>query len=270
MAGGVSQESCIDLMHRLADLSGAIALSHFRTSFAVDTKADESPVTIADRDGEAAMREAIRKAFPGHGIIGEEWGRENEDAEYLWILDPIDGTASFINGVPLFGTLIGLWRRARSGEAAPWLGCINHPALKERWIGGDGLPTTMNGRPARVRPCPRLKAATVYLTAGDHFVGDQGMRFARLEAAVHRRRFGGTDCYHYGMVASGWTDIACEAGLKLHDYAAIVPVLQAAGATVSDWNGKPLKLESEKTAGGCVVACGDRAVHAAAVEILSA
>ncbi len=270
MTGGVSQESCIDLMHRLADLSGAIALQHFRTAVAVDAKSDDSPVTIADRDAETAMRAAIRKAFPDHGLIGEEHGRENEGAEYLWILDPIDGTASFINGAPLFGTLIGLWRRGKDGQAAPWLGCINHPALKERWIGGVDVPTTFNGRRAKVRACPDLADATVYLTGPDYFVGDQASRFARLEKAVHRRRYGGTDCYHYAMVASGWTDIACEAGLKLHDYGAIVPVLQGAGATVSDWNGKPLKLESEQTVGGCVLACGDAGVHAAAVKLLSA
>ena len=270
MTGGVSQESCIDLMHRLADLSGGIALSHFRTSVAVDTKSDASPVTIADRDAETAMRAAILKTFPDHGIIGEEHGSQNEGAEYLWILDPIDGTASFINGVPLFGTLIGLWRRGKDGEAAPWLGCINHPAMKERWIGGTDLHTTLNGASAKVRACPALTTATLYLTGPGYFVGDQGQRFAHLENAVHRRRYGGTDCYHYGMVASGWTDIACEAGLKLHDYAAIIPVLQGAGASVSDWNGKPLKLESETTEGGCVLACGDAGVHTAALKLLGA
>ena len=267
MGGAVAPEACVALVHRLADISGAIALQHFRTSVTVDAKSDASPVTIADRDAEAAMREAIRKAFPSHGIIGEEHGREQAEAEYLWILDPIDGTASFINGVPLFGTLIGLWRRDTSGARAV-LGCINHPATKERWIGGPGLACTLNGQPTRARACAGLKEATVYLTAPDTFTPAERTSFARLEGAVARRRYGGTDCYHYAMVASGWTDIACEAGLKLHDYAAIVPVLEAAGATVTDWNGRALNLESEKTVNGCVLACGDARIHAAAVAQL--
>ena len=268
MAKAVSPEACVALIHRLADISGAVALAHFRTAFSVDTKSDTSPVTIADRDAETAMREAIRKAFPDHGIIGEEHGREQTAAEYLWILDPIDGTQSFINGVPLFGTLIGLWKRDNTGEARPWLGCINHPALNERWIGGQNTPTTLNGKPVRVRACARLGDAALYLTAADHFTPEERPMFANLERAVARRRYGGTDCYHYGMVASGWTDIACEAGLKLHDYAAIVPVLEAAGAVVTDWNGAALTLESEKTAGGRTIACGDKRTHAAAVVAL--
>jgi len=269
MADAGFSQACVTLIHRLADLSGDIALRHFRTSFAIDAKADASPVTIADRDAEEAMRVAIRKSFPDHGIIGEEHGREQTDAEWLWILDPIDGTASFINGVPLFGTLIGLWRRTGHGTAKPWLGCINHPAMKDRWLGGEGTPTTLNGQPARVRGCADLQNAAVYLTAPDYFTPDERQAFGRLEQSVRQRRYGGTDCYHYGMVASGWTDIACEAGLKLHDYAAIVPVLHAAGAVVTDWNGGILDLDSEKTENGRVVACGDARVHAAAVRLLS-
>ena len=269
MADAGFSKACVSLIHRLADLSGVIALKHFRTPLAIDAKSDASPVTIADRDAEAAMRDAIRAAFPDHGIIGEEHGRERTDAEYLWILDPIDGTQSFINGVPLFGTLIGLWRKDAGGVSRPWLGCINHPALGERWIGGQDLPTTMNGKAARVRACATLGEATVYLTAPDYFTAQQKQQFEALERGVHKRRYGGTDCYHYGMVASGWTDIACEAGLKLHEYAAVVPVLRAAGATVTDWNGAELTLESETTVNGQALVCGDARVHKAAVELLS-
>jgi histidinol phosphatase-like enzyme (inositol monophosphatase family) len=269
MADAGFSQACVDLTHRLADLSGAIALKHFRTPLDIVSKDDASPVTIADRDAETAMREAIRKAFPDHGIIGEEHGREQTDAEWIWILDPIDGTASFINGVPLFGTLIGLWRREGS-NAKPWLGCINHPAMKDRWLGGVGVPATLNGQPAKARACGgNIKSAALYLTAPDYFTADEREAFTRLERGVRQRRYGGTDCYHYGMVASGWTDIACEAGLKLHDYAAIVPVLQAAGAVVTDWKGGILDLDSEKAENGRVVACGDAKVHAAAVRLLS-
>ena len=268
MADAGFSQACVALLHRLADLSGDIALGHFRTSVTVDSKSDATPVTIADRDGESAMREAIRKSFPDHGIIGEEHGREQTDAEWLWILDPIDGTASFINGVPLFGTLIGLWRREQNG-ARPWLGCINHPALKDRWTGGEGHATTLNGKAVRSRPCARLADAALYLTGPDYFSAAERATFSRIEPRVRQRRYGGTDCYHYGMVAAGWTDIACEAGLKLHDYAAIVPVLQAAGAVVSDWNGAALTLESETVVNGRVLASGDARAHAEAVAILS-
>jgi inositol-phosphate phosphatase / L-galactose 1-phosphate phosphatase / histidinol-phosphatase len=268
MAEAGFSQAFVSLIHRLADLSGVIALKHFRTPLAIDAKSDASPVTIADRDAESAMREAIRVSFPDHGIIGEEHGRERPDADYVWILDPIDGTQSFVNGVPLFGTLIGLWRKDASGASKPWLGCINHPALGERWLGGRDLPTTLNGKAVKVRACTKLADATLYLTAPDYFTPEERQPFTRLEGAVQRRRYGGTDCYHYGMVASGWTDIACEAGLKLHDYAAIVPVLEAAGAIVSDWTGAALTLESEKTVNGRVLTCGDARVHAAAVGIL--
>lgn len=268
MAGADFSDACIALLHRLADRSGEIALQHFRTSVAVDAKGDDSPVTVADRDAESAMREMIRTAFPDHGLIGEEHGRDRSDAEWLWILDPIDGTRSFINGVPLFGTLIGLWRRNTDGEAQPVLGCINHPALKERWVGGTEHPTTFNGTRAKPRPCAAAADASMYYTAADLFTPGEATAFTAVTNAVRHARAGGTDCYHYAMVASGWIDLVVESGLKLHDYAAIVPVLQGAGAVVSDWNGAPLALESETTVGGQVLACGDTRLHAEAVKLL--
>ncbi len=261
------QKTCVALFHRLADASGAIALSHFRKNVAVDAKSDASPVTVADRDSETAMRALIAQAFPDHGIIGEEYGAERADAEWVWILDPIDGTKSFINGVPLFGTLIGLWQRTVT-NSRPYLGCINHAALNERWIGGASCPTTFNGAQARPRACATLGEASVYCTALECFTDAEKPALQRLMSAVRQTRFGGTDCYHYGMVASGWTDIACEAGLKLHDYAALVPVLEGAGARITDWNGAPLALESETTVHGQVLACGDARVHAAALAAL--
>ncbi|MGE3335773.1 MAG: inositol monophosphatase family protein [Rhodospirillaceae bacterium] len=260
-------KTCVALFHRLADTSGAIVLSHFRNNVAIDAKSDATPVTIADRDSEAAMRELIARAFPDHGIIGEEHGREREDAEWLWILDPIDGTKSFINGVPLFGTLIGLWRRTVT-NTVPYLGCINHPALKERWLGGRELPTTLNGAPAKARSGTALANAAVYTTSASAFSPVEKSALDRLSAAVRQTRYGGTDCYHYAMVASGWTDLACEAGLKLHDYAAVVPVLEGAGACITDWNGDALALESETTVHGQVLASGDAALHAAALAAL--
>jgi inositol-phosphate phosphatase/L-galactose 1-phosphate phosphatase/histidinol-phosphatase len=268
MAGASFSDACTTLLNQLADRSAEIALQHFRTPVTVDAKSDNTPVTIADRDAETAMRDMIRSAFPNHGIIGEEHGREQADAEWLWILDPIDGTCSFINGLPLFGTLIGLWKRTDDGLGEPVLGCINHPALKERWIGGVGRPTTFNGAEICPRACAEISDATLYYTAADLFLPDEVQAFATVTNAAKESRAGGTDCYHYAMVASGWTDMALESGLKLHDYAAIVPVLRGAGATVSDWNGHPLALESETTVNGQVLACGDARLHAKATELL--
>lgn len=178
-------------------------------------------------------------------------------------------------GFPLtksFGRSIGLWQRTTSEgvtKAAPYLGCINHPALKERWLGGATVPTTLNGAPVRARACASLADAALYTTAAECFDAQEAVTFQKLSARVKQTRYGGTDCYHYGMVASGWTDIACEAGLKLHDYAALVPVLEGAGASITDWNGQPLALESETTVHGRVLACGDARVHAAAVKVLA-
>ena len=259
MTSGDFAQRCIATVHELADASAAIALEHFRTGVIVDDKSDESPVTVADRDAEAAMRNLIATRFPTHGIIGEEHGSENENAEWVWTLDPIDGTVSFINGVPLFGTLIALLHNGN-----PWLGCINHPALRERWVGGAGEPTRLNGNPVRTRACPALSAATLYSTGPEYFDAETQPAFDRLAGAVRRRRFGGTDCYAYAMVAAGWTDMVCEKVSKLHDFAPLAPVIAGAGGIVTDWRGQALHKESK----GDVIAVGDARLHAAAIELL--
>jgi histidinol phosphatase-like enzyme (inositol monophosphatase family) len=251
---------CVALVHDLADASGAIALQHFRTSYSVDIKSDSSPVTIADRDGESAMRDLIRRAFPDHGIIGEEHGSEKADAEWVWTLDPIDGTVSFINGVPLFGTLIALLHQGK-----PWLGCINHPALRDRWIGGAGEPTTLNGKPVRTRACTALKDATLYSTGPEYFEPETLAAFERLAGAVRRRRYGGTDCYGYAMVAAGWTDMVCEKLSCLHDFAPLAPVIEGAGGIITDWKGQPLTIASD----GDVIALGDKHLHTATLKLLA-
>jgi inositol-phosphate phosphatase/L-galactose 1-phosphate phosphatase/histidinol-phosphatase len=251
--------ACIGLAHRLADASGEIILGHFRKNVPVDIKADQSPVTIADKDSEAKMRELIAATFPDHGIIGEEHGSHRPDAEWTWVLDPIDGTQSFINGVPLFGTLIGLMHKG-----VPWMGCISHPALNERWVGGAGHATTLNGKPCKTRSRAGLKQAVVYSTGPDYFSADEAAAFNRLGTAAKNRRYGGTDCYHYAMVASGWTDIACERVSQLHDFAAVVPVIENAGGMVTDWSGKPLT----QTSPGHILAAGDKGVHAQALKAL--
>src|ERR687883_451379 len=152
-------DAYLALASDLADAAGEAIRPHFRQSIAVDDKPDLSPVTIADRNAEAAMRRLIAARFPEHGIIGEEYGAERQDSEYVWVLDPIDGTKSFISGIPLFGTLIALAHRGR-----PILGIIDQPIARERWIGASGRPTTFNGSTVHCRPCPKLAAATLFST----------------------------------------------------------------------------------------------------------
>ncbi len=259
MSGSAQAQIYIDLAHKLADTAANITRPYFRTSLKIEDKSDESPVTRADREAEAAMRALINTTFPEHGIIGEEYGTENADAEFVWALDPIDGTISFINGVPLFTTIVGLLR-----NGSPWLGLVDQPILQDRWVGGAGQSTTLNKSPARVRACSALDHASVYITAPDFFSADELQSVENLTNAVKLRRFGGTDCYHYGMVASGWTDMACEK-LSVYEFGAMVPIIESAGGVMTDWQGKALT----GTEGRQVLASGDQRIHDAAVEILS-
>lgn len=252
-------EGCVALAHTMADAAASITLSYFRTNLSVDDKADESPVTRADRETEAALRRMINDAYPDHGIIGEEYGSENEDAEYVWVLDPIDGTISFINGVPLYTTIVGVLK-----EGVPWFGLVDQPVLKDRWVGGAGHATTYNGAATQVRQCASLDLASVYVTAPDFLSEDELFKVDRLTQAVKLRRYGGTDCYHYGMVASGWTDIACEE-LSVYEYGAMVPIIESAGGVMTDWHGNRLTGREVRQ----VLASGDKRVHEAAVAILS-
>jgi inositol-phosphate phosphatase/L-galactose 1-phosphate phosphatase/histidinol-phosphatase len=243
----------------LADAAGEAIRPYFRQPLAVDDKPDLSPVTIADRAAETAMRRLIAQHFPEHGIFGEEFGREREGAEFTWVLDPIDGTKSFISGVPLFGTLIALAYRGR-----PILGIIDQPISRERWIGAAGRPTTFNGAPVRTRPCPLLAAATVFSTSPDMFKGDDAAAHARVASTAKLVRFG-ADCYAYGLVALGSIDLVVEASLKPYDFSAMLPIVEGAGGIVSDWRGAPLTLASD----GRVLAAGDRRTHQQALALLA-
>jgi histidinol phosphatase-like enzyme (inositol monophosphatase family) len=243
----------------LADAAGAAIRPCFRVPLAVDDKPDLSPVTAADRAAEIAMRGLIAARFPEHGIIGEEFGREREDAEYVWVLDPIDGTKSFISGVPLFGILIALVHRGR-----PVLGVIDQPILRERWVGAAGSQTTLDGRPIRCRPCAGLAAATVFATTPDMFEGSDAAAFARVAAAAKLVRYG-ADCYAYGLLALGFIDLVIEASLKPYDFSAMAPIVEGAGGVATDWQGRPLGLGSD----GRVVAAGDPRTHREALERLA-
>lgn len=249
----------VALANRLADTSGSLIRQYFRTPVAVDDKADASPVTIADRGAEEAIRAVLEREVPDHGIIGEEFGAANEGADLVWVLDPIDGTKAFISGKPSFGTLIALLKDGR-----PWLGVIDQPITGERWIGAAGHGTTLAGKALNTRACPDLAHATLYATAPEMFKGEDWTAFQRLYGAVKLPRYG-SDCYAYGLLALGFVDLVCEADLKVYDWAAVVPVIEQAGGIVTDWQGEPLTPRSD----GRVLAAGDPALHAQALDILN-
>jgi CoA:oxalate CoA-transferase len=227
------------LAHRMADASGIIIRSYFRQPMTVDAKDDNSPVTRADRDAESRIRDMIARDFPGHGIIGEEFGAHNDTAEYVWVIDPIDGTRSFIAGRPIFGTLIALLH-----NGTPVLGVIDQPIASDRWIGVQRKPTLFNGKACHVRTCPDISRATIATTGPQYFSADELPMFNALAATCGNVLYGG-DCHNYGLLASGHIDIVMEAGLKLHDWAALVPVVTGAGGVMTDWEGGALTRESE-------------------------
>lgn len=252
-------QDLIDFAEKLADAARAVIRRHFRTPFAIDKKSDDTPVTIADRDAEAAMRALIAAAYPDHGIIGEEFGNETGSSSLTWVLDPIDGTKSFISGRPIFGTLIALVR-----DGSPVLGIIDQPILEERWIGAAGHPTTFNGRNITTRSCPNLADAMANTTSPDLFTGADLERFQAVAEAVWHMQYGG-DCYAYAMLAMGHLDLVVEADLKPFDFCALAPVVAGAGGLITDWQGHPLTVESD----GHVVATGDPSLMAGVVEILN-
>ena len=260
MAGPPETEELLQFAERLADVAGEVIRRYWRTPVAVEAKGDASPVTIADREAERAMRELIRARYPDHGIEGEEFGAERRDAALVWHLDPIDGTKSFITGRPLFGTLVGLGRGGR-----PVLGVIDQCILGERWQGTAGAGASWNGRPIRVRACPSLAQAVLYATSPLMFApGAERAAFERVQQAVRYPLFGG-DCYAYGLLAMGFADLIVEADLDPHDFMALVPVIEGAGGIMTDWQGQALTATSD----GRIVAAGDPAVHAAALELLA-
>jgi histidinol phosphatase-like enzyme (inositol monophosphatase family) len=251
----------IALAHRLADAARSAILPHYRAGVASERKADATPVTLADRAAEEAMRRILKAECPRDAVHGEEFGAETGSSKRTWVLDPIDGTASFLVGRPIFGTLIAL-----VVDGWPVLGVIDQPVLNERWIGVTGQPTLLNGMPVRTRLCRELIDATLATTGPHYFDDHDGEHFMGLAAKTdHRRMVMGGDCYNYALLASGHLDIVCEANLKLHDYAALVPVVEGAGGTMCDWNGDPLHAASS----GHVLALGDPARLDDVVEALA-
>lgn len=252
----------------LATASGEAILPFFRTHLGCEDKNRGGvfdPVTEADRAAESIMRRMIEEELPQHGIVGEEFGEKNADAEYCWVLDPIDGTKSFISGLPVWGTLIGLLHNGR-----PCYGMMHQPFTRERFS-GDGQAAVWrgvdrHGKPAerklRTRACPDLSSATLMTTHPSLLTEDTRAPFARVEEKIRLSRYGG-DCYGYCMVAAGHVDLVIESGLKPYDIVALVPIVEGAGGVVTNFQGEsPAK-------GGAIVAAGDKRLHEQALKLLA-
>lgn len=247
---------------RLATVAGEAVMPFFRSTIGIENKDGKGfdPVTAADHAGEAAMRQLIKATFPSHGIVGEEFGNESEDADYVWVLDPIDGTRGFITGLPTWGTLIGLMK-----NGMPVYGMMSQPFTKERFLGDGGAARHRgpNGeRKMRVRSCAKLADAIMSSTSPRIFAGKELKAFEAIQEATRHTRFGG-DCYAYCMLAAGHIDLVVETELKPYDIVALIPIIEGAGGVVTNWEGGPAHK------GGRVIAAGDRRVHAAAIELLA-
>jgi myo-inositol-1(or 4)-monophosphatase len=247
---------------RLATAAGETILPFFRTSLSVENKGERQefdPVTEADRAAEAVMRRLIKAGFPQHGIVGEEFGNEREDADYVWVLDPIDGTKSFIAGFPTWGTLIALLHKG-----SPVYGMMHQPFIGERFSGDNGSASYRNGHGERklaVRRCATLKEATCYTTSPRLMNESDRTIFGRVESEVRLSRYGG-DCYSYCMLAAGHLDLVIETELKPYDIAALIPIVTGAGGIVTTWEGGPAQ------GGGRIIAASDPRVHEAALKQL--
>jgi histidinol phosphatase-like enzyme (inositol monophosphatase family) len=265
--------SLLDCAHDLADRSGQVILPHFRKPLQVDNKAAAGkfdPVTIADRAAEKAIIKTLKESYPEHAVEGEEFGSTpgrnaagDAGSPFRWVIDPIDGTRAFIMGLPTWGTLIGLM----DGDT-PLLGVMDQPFTQERFWSTDKASFFRgpDGREKRLktRSCASLADATLSTTHPDLFAGGaEAKGFQKLRAKAKTTRYGG-DCYAYCLLAAGHIDIIIEAGLKPYDIAALIPIIERAGGTVTSWTG------SSCAQGGRVLACGDRALHAAVLAELAA
>jgi histidinol phosphatase-like enzyme (inositol monophosphatase family) len=243
------------------DASGAAIKPYFRAGVTADLKADESPVTVADRLAEEILRDLLGKQFPDFGLLGEEFPATRPDAHHVWVIDPIDGTRAFLTGRPSFCTLLGLLE-----DGVPILGLIDQPITGERWIGGRDVPAAFRGNfGGKIGPrgVKLLAEAELSSTAPEMFNAQDSVRFARLQSQCRRVYWGG-DAYAYGLLALGQVDIVAESSLKPWDWAALAPVIEAAGGVITDWAGAPLRLGCD----GSVLAAANVELHAAALAAL--
>ncbi|WP_310618830.1 histidinol-phosphatase [Flexibacterium corallicola] len=251
-----------DFVHKLADAADVETLKHFRSGFAVENKlsAGFDPVTVADKSAEKAIRAVIEKHYPEHGIIGEEYGRQNERADHQWVLDPIDGTRSYISGTPLWGTLIGL-----SVDGAASLGMLSQPYIRERYW-GDRTSAYYRGpigdRQLKTRNCTGLEEAIIMTTDPSLFEEQERPLYDTIENRARLARYS-ADCYGYAMVAAGCCDCVIESGLNTYDILPLIPIVEGAGGAITDWAGAPAEN------GGQILACGDKRLHEQLLRILA-
>lgn len=244
---------------KLADLSRTVIRDLAQKPFNTEIKGDGSPVTDVDRAVEDAIRELIAERFPGHAVLGEERAATNPDAEFKWIIDPIDGTLPFLAGFPVFGTLIALVH-----GTAPVLGIIEFPVIGERLTGSVGQPTTRNGTPVRSRSCEDLSQTLMSTSNPDFWSNDSREALDRMRAATRCCVYGGS-CMAYAQIASGRVDVGIDVDFDIHDYLALVPVICGAGGIITDWNGADLTIHS----GDKFIAAGDPRVHEQALRLLN-
>ncbi|MGB7240984.1 MAG: inositol monophosphatase family protein, partial [Sulfitobacter sp.] len=241
------------------ELAADIAHQFFRKTNAVSFKSDQSPVTVADQTIERAMRDAIKLKYPDHGIFGEEYGISSDPCDEMWVIDPIDGTRSFLSGFPLYGVLLA---HLKAGQ--PQFGIIKMPALNEVYCGVTGDKATLNGAPIRVSEQTTLDKAILYVNEGDKIYHAHPDVFDRLVNSGQTRRFS-NDCYPHALLASGHVDAVVDYDLKPYDFLALAPVIEAAGGVITTWTGDPVHLEYE----GPVVCAATAKLHSQLIDLLA-
>ncbi|XP_062076825.1 bifunctional phosphatase IMPL2, chloroplastic isoform X2 [Humulus lupulus] len=260
LSQGLNVDRIAEVANEAADASGVVLRKYFRSKFEILDKEDLSPVTIADQTAEESM-------WSCNCSYGEEkgWRCKEKDSEYVWVLDPIDGTKSFITGKPVFGTLIALLHKGK-----PILGIIDQPVLRERWIGMSGRKTILNGEEVSTRSCANISQAYMYTTSPHLFNEEAKEAFVRVRDKVKVPLYG-CDCYAYALLSSGHVDLVVESGLQPYDILALIPVIEGAGGVITGWKGEELSWEASPNSHATkfnVVAAGDKQIHQQALELL--
>lgn len=257
---GQMQET-IGFLDKLADASGSVIRKYYRQTFAIEAKVRHDPVTQADRETEEVLRKLISETYPNDGIQGEEYGVTQGTSGRVWVIDPIDGTRAFAVGRPTFTTVVAL-----CVDGVPVAGLLDQPIVGDRWIGAKNNPTFFNGRPVSTRDCEDIEKSRLILTAPGQFKTEhEKAAYKKVEEATGFQTYGG-DCYGYGLLASGFADVVCEASLKAHDVMGLVPIIEGAGGIITDWQGKAITLDN---CTGQTLACGDARLHAALLKLVA-
>ena len=260
MTNDTGLDEWLAFAHELADAARAILGPAARQRPDIEIKADRSFVTALDARIEAHLRERIDARYPSHGILGEEQAPRQMDSDLVWVLDPIDGTAPFVAGIPVFGTLIALAR-----EGVPVIGVMDLPVTAQRWVGVEGRATRLDGTAIRTRACPALAGAILTTSNPDFYQPHERAPLAALRERTAWRIYGGC-CMSYGLLAQGRTDLAIDTGLKTWDYAPFKPIIEGAGGIITDWQGRPIDLRT----GAQILAAGDVQRHAEALALVDA